>query len=453
MGTPQSLRIISNDGEDYYDLDGRNAVTVLATGLVTHEIAPGLVEERYMCHLEGHDYSTQRHNAVLMRDIKTIEAMGRRARDWHSNPELSQSYWFEETARDEGAARRALIYDVRVRIVSEASTNRALTEDWATAELIVTRAEEWESPDYEVLTATVGVHGGTWEVTGTGTAPGRIAKMSLSDPSHTIGEIWIGIREKGLGLDGYVPLGECEDGTLGTDAALVGTSTTYSGDDAVEVDFATDETMETRVTMSLAEFTASDEHHMFGEYFVLLGYRSPDVNSVIQAQISGDLVIAGNPVLCSHAPSGVQIVEMGRVKIPSRNLRGYYTDADLSALSFDIDAEILDYSGSPGSLFLDYVILMPAARLLKIPINSLSPSPDVDLVYFYTHEDGEDTVLFDNDGESSFPRHEAINFYLPPDECVFVFAAEQGLLLVEAATVDIEIQYHPRYESYRGVAE
>lgn len=444
--TTQSLRLISNDGHDFYELRGDNAIKVTADGHVSHLAAPGIVEERYRVFCNG-------SRSVIMADKKRLEDIGRLAALWHGEPERQQSYWLEETAKDEGGARRALVYGMSLRMTNEGHNNRVLNQAQVYGELVIQRAAEWESPAYEVITATLDVRDlGLLEITGKGTLPGRIARIKVEDQTTQINHLWMGIREKGLGFSSFNPFVECEDLTMGVDTA----SDVYvpaSGGDVASCDFATTEEMSVRLEVKLSDFTASNHKHMFGEYVVLLGYLMQDSLSVIRMQITGDSVVSTTPVLADVTGANVIVAELGRIRVPARSLRGNLTDSDLVDIGFYVEAEILDYSGSPGKLSMDYIFLLPARHMLKLP--GISMSSDREL-YFYTHEDGEQTaVRTDTSGDDldSFLDHEAVDFALPPGECLLALHGAQNIGVQAAQTVDVEIHYYPRYESYRGVDE
>lgn len=447
--TEQSLRLIANDGLDFYELRGDNTIKVKSSGHVSHMAAPGIIEERYMCFITG-------SRAVVMEDKRRLEQIGRLARLWHTETEREQCYWLEETARDEGGARRALVYDVYLDIKNEGNSSRVLNQAQVYGELVIVRGAAWESPDYEVITAAGQLtHGGTLDVSVKGTLPGRIARLLIDNPTQTTSVIWMGIREEGLGTANFVPFVECEDGTMGTDTAAAVVAAASDGNVA-SCTFATVETMTTRLTVKLSDFTGSNYEHMFGEYVVLLGYMMQDADSVVRVKISGGAVVSSTPILAATTSTFVATTEIGRVRIPLQSVRGNTSEVSFADIFFNVDAEILDYSGSPGVLQLDYICLIPAWHMVKMPLLTFGSDRRI---MFYTHENGEQIAIrTDTTGaiiSTTLPFLEIapVDFYLPPGESVMVFLANRGVVggIDEAATMDFTIHYYPRYESYRGV--
>jgi hypothetical protein len=392
-----------------------------------------------------------------MEEKRRLEDIGRLARRWHSEPELTQCYWLEETARDEAGARRALVHDVTLDIKNQGNSSRVLNQAQVYGELVITRLAFWESPDYEVITAAAQLtHGGTLAVSVKGTAPARISRLLLDNPTDTNSIIWMGIREYGLGITSFEPFVECEDAfSLATDTASA-VATSASDGNVAECTFATTETMATRLIVKLSDFVGSDFQHMFGEYVVLLGYLMQDVDSVIRVKISGGSVVSTTPILAEVTSTFVKTVEIGRIRVPAQSVRGNTDEVSFGDVFFNVDAEILDYSGSPGAIQFDYLVLIPARHMVKLPLLTFGVDRRV---IFYTHENGEQVALRTDstgtmlDTDRQFLDIEPTDFYLPPGESVMVFHANKGTIgnIDEAATIDILIHYYPRFESYRGV--
>lgn len=438
-----------------YDLEGSNPIMALREGHVSHVTNNGLIEERYPIIAQGANGQNIAEETNKIIDLKTV------ARFYHHQTDRAEGVWLREAATGDIYTRQALIYDITITWLSQRGRTRLLTHgNVFYGELVITRHPEWESAITQGFNQTISLRGGAKILDSyytKGMTGARIASLIVRDPriagtNRNINEVWIGIREKGLGFSSFVPKQQCEIGANGVDTSNVN-QTYFNGGTAKQVTFNTNTQMVNRVTFTLSNFTGSNYHHFFGEYLILLAYQhsqTPAAGYII-AQLTGENVITSPPTQLPSTGAVLQsqLIELGYIRLPAQPLRGNYLLPTINNLGFSIAAE---RTGGTQPLFLDYIILMPARHTLKLtPTNPSMTSNGA--YYFFQHPENSMTAVqtyTSNTTLRHFIDFEAQNFQLPPDEAMIVFAGNTSFQHTDPndLTAQIIVDWMPKYEKY-----
>lgn len=282
-----------------------------------------------------------------------------------------QHVWLRAQLADESGARKAYISQIGIDIrealwgppVSPGNFIRH-------CQLAVTRGH-WERDTVPNILSlnSVGTLGGSGNYgTIVGDLPARIRILSFVGDVGGGGplyELWAGFRTSRLGtVANFVPVWECEDGTLGTDASVdstseVNTASPGSGSGKfVEVDFSSSESLVTRLTVEVEDVTANADDQR-GTFAVLVRAKVGASTTCRMRLLDGfsssddwrtqSRVVLSNTDWFMHA--------LGTVVIPPT--LGLSSGAHLVKFSLRLQAERI--SGS-GSLKVDCFVLMPLSE-------------------------------------------------------------------------------------------
>ncbi|MBX3056512.1 MAG: hypothetical protein KF770_08575 [Anaerolineae bacterium] len=438
-----------------YDLEGSNPIKVNREGHISHQAQNGLIEERYPIIGEGTNGQDIAEETNKIIDLKTV------ARYYHSQTDRAAGVWLQEAATGDIYSRQALIYDISITWLSQQGKTRLLTYgNVFYGELVILRHPEWESAISQGFNQTISLRGGSYILPSyfyKGMTGARIASLIVRDPriagtNRNINEVWIGIREKGLGFSSFVPKQQCEIGANGPDTSNVN-QTYFNGGTAKQVTFNTTPQMTNRVTFTLSNFTLSNYHHFFGEYLILLAYQHSQTPSAgyIIAQLTGENVITSPPTQLPSTGAVLQsqLIELGYIRLPAQPLRSNYITPTISNLGFSIAAE---RTSGTQPLFLDYIILMPARHTLKL-IPTTPGQTANGAYYFFQHPENSMTAVqtySTNTTLRHFMDFEAQNFHLPPDEAMMVFAGNTQFQHTDPNDLmaQIIVDWLPKYEKY-----
>lgn len=466
------LRLITNDGLVYADL--LNGVLKLRAGLWATRAAVAEGEFKpagYGAQFEFKQYGTLSESFELFGEgtvsaLRTacykIDQLLEIARRWHLGQEFTNCVWLEWAGEGENA-RRALIYNGALEISSTLGASPLQESGYLNARLTLTRHPFWEASAGEWLNpGALNCTGGYAAITPTWsyTAPARIYNSILNgvSGSGTLYRIWAGIRENLAGVSDFTSIAECEDGTLGTDAALgseSGASPTGSTtDNKVTVSFSTVTTNAKRVTISLSTFCSGDTDHMIGRYLVLVRCKAGASTTVALearagATLQGDPPDTNRPAYLDN--TSWRLIEAGEVLFPP-------TGRSMPSFGCELQLWAERISGS-GSLTLDAVILIPSRHLLKIEgadchyVAYTPPLPNVSYpVHVYRDPNEQIDATADiSSGAADEPLvWEEHDWYLPMGGGLLVIACERETEHVLTDELEPQIYIYPRYATYRS---
>ncbi len=416
--------------------------------------------------LLGTDSSTNLRAATY-----AIERLLERCRRWHLNPLYQESIWLEWAAEGE-SARRALIYTGALSILSSPRSNPFVDATALRVRLALTRHPLWESstailPD----PGTVSTLGGTLWVTPSvaSTAPQRIGVLQLTGLTTLtapLKKVWLGVRNYYDGATYFNPVWECENGTLGTDAALATHTTaspTAEANNYVSVSFATVATDAKRLSIyTLQNSTVPNDQ--VGRYMVLARCRVGAGTTVALTMRTGmypdtdDNHVPNAPAYVTG--TGWHYEELGRVQIPLSGLRSGWADWGGSTAYTQIQlwAERLD---GAGILDLDCLIMVPTdsyAHVEGCNIDYLAHPllPSSYPLLLRTSESDQVSAIaylapaYEAGGPVSV-KAETENWYLQPGGGVLVLAAEGETAHVLGESIYVTPLLYPRWLSLSNV--
>lgn len=281
-----------------------------------------------------------------------------------------QSVWLKVQLTDETAARRAFISEARVDIKDSLMGPPVSPGDFISKCQLALVRGHWERDVWlQVNSTDVSTSGGSDNyATVTGDIPARLATLRFRGHSGGGGplhEFWMGFRTARLGtVANFVPIWECEDGTMGTDASVDNTSevnTASPGGGAgefVEVDFSSEAELENRLTVEVEDVTANYDDQR-GEFAIVMRSKV-DAGTVCRVRLLDGFSTSSDwrtqsRVVVSSTDWFVQA--LGTVTIPPT--LGFPTTDHLRKYALRLEAE--QVSGS-GSLKVDYLALVPMSE-------------------------------------------------------------------------------------------
>jgi hypothetical protein len=400
----------------------------------------------------------------LLTAINTIEDILEEARLSNDNPHQSDKRWLQFHADGE-SDKRSLLYHGRLIYPTEVGFSSLMQEQKIIANLHFTRHPLWEDVSATSATETnVSTVGGTWySSSGAGTAPGRIAKFAVKGRSGgggPISQVWVGIREKLDGNTAFEAVWEAEDGTNnGATDSADHADATASGGNCVQCGFTTTASMVKRFEVKGDDVGAS--LGMAGRYLVLMRCRV-ETSTTVAAQLKTGL--AGGNALDPHEKIYIdndtfstdwRFVEMGEIDIPPINKELYGRPSGTFEEETMIELWVERVSGSNG-FEVDCFVLIPSRHMFFIDGADVQydggppafyspatvytfPNDTVDAVaYDYSSEEPDNTIEFSTR-----------DFYLPKDGWLVVVAAQRATVSTLGDDVDLEMDYHPRWYSFR----
>lgn len=377
------------------------------------------------------------------------------ARRWHGGGLADSSVWLEWNSDGE-PVKRALIYDGAVQLLASGRLNPMLTDGSAIARLALTRHALWENVAASSL-STIGISalGGKYEFTGVaGNAPARISLLQVDGntgaETYPLTEIWAGFREKNQGSSNFNPVWECEDGTNATDAAD-GADATASDGNKVRVTFATVTTLAKRMSISVTQAAAGYGHtdyvHFQGRYLVLLrckttaGTIGVQMRSGYDGEIQGELAIVEN--------TSWLLKPLGEVSIPSHWGSQFSSAGFIKSVTIELWAERITALGTE-NLDLDCLVLIPAGAMVSLSNTALLGATHV-MAVLATRENDE-TVGYEFNSAATAAGaidYSPTEWSLPVGDGVLVVAAQATAAHELAVTMDVAINYVPRWLLFR----
>jgi hypothetical protein len=296
-----------------------------------------------------------------------------------------------------------------------------------------------------------------------GNEPARLAAVTVSGRVGGGGplyRLWAGFRDVHQGSTDFNPVWECENGTLGADAAIAG-DPTASPDPAagakVRVTFATVSTLANRLGITVAQGAvhgSHNYHHNAGRYLVLCRCK------VTAGAVAGLQLRAGYANNTSSAPceevyvtnSDWRLIPLGEVTIPPLGYRSAVADVDyVGQAQLQFYAELV--TGTPGvdRLELDALCLVPSEHLAvcegaEVQNVALDPRP---ASWHVLEDDTTLAVAMRNGVPALNIEHAETDLYLPLGRGPIVVAVERATQHLLTEVIDFSISYHPRWLSYR----
>jgi hypothetical protein len=384
------------------------------------------------------------------------------ARRYHADKFDNTDHWLQANTANE-TVRQALIYGGSIQINSSNVSNPLMTCSAATVDLVIERHPFWENTGYTTLTDTnLGCTGDTYEFSDIpGDVPARIARMRLSaSTGGPLTEFWAGIRPRYRGFPLFDPSWECEDGTVGTDASTQA-DVTASGNDKVQVSFATTTTMAKRWEMTCAQAyvggTPSQYDQFNGSYKVLV--RCQVSSGTIGLRMRSGFDSTPDEQLYPAEEVYIEntswmLVDLGHVSIPPA---GQATAGLGEAEGFRIViyAERIDGSGT---LDLDLIILIPDRHMVHVsgcsvvvdggntqPVDVWTLPNDIHLAVGYEDDyPAYDVTLTTN--EWHLPASPSTTF----GDSLMVIAGQRASSHDLNDDVDLNFRYVPRWATYRS---
>ena len=374
-----------------------------------------------------------------------------------------QDVWLIDQITNETGARKAFIFDFQFEVGDMHSPPVSPGNFISNCKLAITRGH-WERDATPTTLTSSGLStlGGSDNYgTIVGDIPARLQVLNwLGDDGGggPMYEFWTGFRTNRYGtVANFVPVWECEDGVLGTDASddvtsEVNTASPGGGSGAyTEVDFASDETLVTRVTVSIENVTANSDDQR--GVFAVLCRAKVDASTTCRMRLLDGFIAA--PIEYWRTRDRVVVsandwfmFPLGTVTIPPAL---GFTSADvLDSFALRIQAERT--SGS-GSLLLDALVLVPMSEGFIHVKGSLTTyvAGDTRAAEIKHFPDGS---MYGKSYFSGRPRStlevEPQNYGLPVGNGTLYLVAQEEAEHVLANTLDMSIDYVPRWSLFRG---
>ena len=307
--------------------------------------------------------------------------------------------------------------------------------------------------------------GGTMEVAGRGTRPGRIGVLALAADASVASKLeqfWVGVKslyhEGGVASE-FEPSWMIDDGTYtylgdpfsmsaggaGADAYVRGVITYNSGE------------FGRCFTVSLSQvYAGSYPKHFTGRFRVLLRVNLSAAVQTIRCRLGygmvtdaeGDGLVYNDPVYITTVGAGTfRLIELGSVVIPPF---GYRAGGDVDVL-LQLDANHLEVAGS-AQIDFNRFILIPERRVYIPEATTTITSGDNQTLLYTAPDDQVSCLVFNAGNLKGSPETQITpDFYMP---------AEGGLIVVAGAsadnassnshTIDLGVRLYDRYTSWRG---
>lgn len=407
--------------------------------------------------------------ANLTAAIAALESLLATARRWHLNSHTQNSVWLWHCAAGETAARRALVYEGALQVLSAHGLDPMLDNAVVSLRLTLTRHPFWEPVTSTTQTTSAfTLWGGRWVLTAVaGNEPARVRDLQVKPRSGGGGplyRLWVGLREQvittgALNLD---TVWELEDGTneaTATDTPDATASPSPAAGAMVRVAFSATATLAKRLSITAAQAAARYSHtnysHYVGRYLVLCRCKVT-TGATVYLQLR-----AGYAGAVTFEPAGEAYVEntawrllaLGVVTIPHHGYRDQIAaNANPQDTQLQLWAEHIDGTAATDVLDLDALCFIPAEHLATVEGSALTyTAGDDKTVHFYTFEDDTTLAAGSRYGRPSLNvEHNFQDFYLPLGLAIVVIAGEQETQHVLTESNDLSVEYLPRWLLYRS---
>lgn len=423
---------------------------------VADDEPPNPVEEVITLYLKGTNHDDVATNIQAVDDMRVL------ARKYQRDPTLSDPVYLHAKLDNETGERRAVVKRISSRWLSPHYSGEMI-DSQPRIRLAIER-EMWETTiattgpgPIEPRSAAVITYDYTSVVGVGGDAAGRINHFQIISASNTLDRFWVAVRSEdrrgATGISNFITTWECEDGTLGTDAALAADATASpggGGNTKITITPGT-ATWEERLSLKVSDVTANTSDQ-FGWFQRLLRMQvSADMwevrlkigyaNWVDADFVEGPIVEIDN--------TNWDWYEMGVKPLPLRNLHALPTSVLADSYEDNYEVQIwARRTGVAGTLDLDCIAPLPVGEAyLRIENANVGSTEIVDVGV---------SAGGDWDAASAEGRRvqaEAYNWFLPPGNgnMYLVYAQSDQSVFTNQMTCDLST-YWKRYHSLRGSA-
>lgn len=399
--------------------------------------------------------------ATRIAAVRDMQAAFEGARRYHFDAVEDNSWWMEANA-DTESVRRTLLYDGTLQVQTGIGYDSLLDCGASAVQVTMTRHPFWENvAESTAVKLAVNAFGGTWEIAGiTGDVPSRICRATIKGYSGSGGPLvrgWMGIREEYEGTTNFDPIIELETTAAGSGHAYYhSTDTSNSGSDATcsnsyyaICDFSSDTTLIERVGVRLYEVAYPNTADYVGKYLVLC--RCKATSGTIGLQLKSGWQNSDSFVSCDEVfidNTNFQLIPLGEVQFPP-NERNQIFDMPLLYMELQLWAERV---AGTGSLYADALCLIPSTHMIYFDNGYVYYTGGVySFVDFFRNERDVMTALSHTVGYGPNRGivYEDHDWYLPIDDSVVAFAAERSTQCVITDTANLQLNYFPRWMTYR----
>jgi hypothetical protein len=404
-------------------------------------------------------------NAAIITGATGLDSLTDAAARWFEDLLEGNEVYFH-VAADTETEKRALVYGITVKHVGREMSSSLLGSGWLFMVLDITRGP-WESvTGGNASQDNVSAWGGVIDLSAeeAGNMSGRIYKLDIDGRNGGGGPLtrcWVGVRPAYLGVSGFNPIIELENGSLGTDAALAGESgaspSGSSVNNHVRVTFATT-TLARRLSIRLDQAFAAGYSAYVGEYAPLLRCRVSS-GSVIGVQarygMTNSAALAPNEELYDVDNTGWRLRNLGVFPVPPIGYRKLTQDASFFTLrntELQIWAEVITSNGGTDWIDLDAVCLIPSRHMIYLAGGGVQYNAGaVDSVSMLTHPDDSSQALAYTAGVlDAAVEARGSNWAAPSDPGLLVFAGERDAGHELADAVDIQFLYYRRWRTFHA---
>ena len=417
--------------------------------------------------VEQIDLVARDSGANITAAIATLDGYLAAARRWHTTRHEPGSYWLHHAAAGETAARRALIYEGSLKVMSGVGLDPMLTNAAARLQLQVTRHPLWEAAAGTVQTAeNKTLWGSKWTLSSVaGNEPARIRDLAVKPRFGGGGplvRIWIGLREQGSGTANFDPVWELEDGSNEATAADVADATA-SPDPAtgskVQVAFNVTATMAQRMSITVSQAAIRYGHmnysHYTGNYHVLLRCKVT-AGATVKVELRIGYTNSASTVPVQEewvTNSDWRLIPMGYISIPHHGYRDQLAaNANVATTQLQVWAGHEAGTAATDVLDLDAIQLIPSDHFARLEGTDVEYRVSDDTpAHIFVFEDDTDLPVGYRYGKPSLNLPPDLNdFYLPVGQPAVVIAAERQASHVLTDANDLRLEYLPRWLAYRS---
>lgn len=394
-------------------------------------------------------------DAAVRTAQENVDKFIEKARLFDANQVKADPIWWYWQSEGE-SAKRAVVFDGETELLSRGPFNTAIRPgNGSTLRLTLKRFHEWEAASVTNKTASslsalggispIGIIGGS--------SPGRITNMRLTTGvPDTITRYWAGIQPYHNGSVAYVPLWELENGTLLTDASVVGDAGA-SGGNLVRVSFSTFSGMAPRVHIKPSDITGTNFDAFAGRFLVLLRCRVNAGTTEVAVQLRdgwGGQIESTETIVSTQYISGQtpwRLIELGEIQIPTTGDReGIATDVTgvIANSSVAIWAERI--SGS-GTLDIDAIGLCPSEHMISVFYGGTVPNLGGPLMF--TSPIDEQYAVMDIGGVWGHTEYSFTNWFYPIIGGHLVLFGEDNGSSKLGKTLDFDMDIYPRWKTFR----
>ena len=467
------LKIASLDGTVYADLlagvlkledqswTTRTAQVVAEYSHEAYGAQPAF--SHYAPVVEEIELSGKDTGANLIAAMANLDTYLASARRWHTGRHQSDSYWLNHCAAGETAARRALIYEGSLKILTGHGLDPMLTNAAVKARLQVTRHPLWEAAASTTQTTTAfTLWANKWILSSVpGNEPARIRDLAVKPRNAGGGplyRLWIGLKPQGVSCTNFDPVWELEDGTNGATATDTIDATASQGY-KVQVAFAVTATLASRMTITAGQAAIRYSHmnysHYIGNYLVLCRCRVT-TGATIRLQLRIGYTNSVTTIPCEEvfvSNSAWRLIPIGVISLPPHGYRDQLAAAaNVGITQLQVWAEHVAGTAATDVLDLDAVQLIPADHFAYIEAADVEYRPSDDTpAHCFTFEDDTDLACGYRYGKPSLTIDWSMSdFYLPLGQGCVVIAGERSASHVLTEANDLSVEYLPRWLAYRS---